>query len=183
MAKVKGKEWYEIQVPKFLGNTIIGETAATEPDKLKGRVIEASLSELANDPSKYYIKLFFKITEVKDNKALTDFFGHDTTRDYIARIVQKRTTRIDTNEVIDFKDGRIRIKTITISNRRISSKLKKEVRKLMVDLVRDELSKMKMDDFARNIVLGKLQGKIKRIINKVYPLRFFEFRKSQVISS
>jgi len=180
MAKVRGKEWYEIQIPEFLGNMIIGETPAIEPEKLKGRTIEMSLMDLSGDASKYHIKLFFRINEIKGNKALTEYFGHDCTRDFIARIVQKRTTRIDTNEVIKFEDGKMRIKSIAISNKNLSNKLKKEIGKMIRNMIREELKGMEINKFIKNMILGKIQNKIKREVSKIYPLRFFEFRKTEV---
>ena len=58
---VKGKDWYQIFAPKFFGDKVIGETLALDPNSLTGRVVESSMIDLSDDPTRYYIKLFFKI--------------------------------------------------------------------------------------------------------------------------
>lgn len=179
--KLKGKEWYQIYTPKLFGDLVIGETPSLDPELLKGRTIEVSLMDLSGDTNKYYIKLFFKVSEIDGNKALTKFSGHDCTKDFTARIVQVRTSRIDTNDVIQLTDGKIRLKAIAISNRVVNTNLKIKIRKYIKEIIKNEISKMSIEQFVKNMVIGKTQQKIKREINKIYPLRFFEFRKSEVL--
>jgi len=179
--KLKGKEWYQIVAPKFFGDFVIGETIAMEPKQLKGRVIETSLTDITGDPNKYYLKFYFKIEDVKNKKAITRFFGHDCTKDFLARIVRRRINRIDTNDVVNLKDNKIRIKSIAISNRRVSKNVEIKVRKNIRELIIESVSKMKTEEFIREIIDGKLQQKIKKSISKVYPLRHFEFRKTEVL--
>lgn len=180
--KWKGKDWYEIVTPKFLGENVIGDTLSIDATQLKGRVIEASLMEITGDPGKYYIKLFFKITDIDGNKALTIFFGHDCTRDFVARIVQVRTTRIDTNSILDLKDGRIRLKTIAITNRKVPERVVHELRKFITETLKKSLSNISIEEFVKDMISRKTQEYIKNSTSKIYPLRFFEFRKSEIIS-
>jgi len=180
-SKLKGKDWYEITAPKFFGDFVIGETLALEPSQLNGRVIETSLTDITGDPNKYYFKFFFKINDVKGNKAITKFIGHDCTRDYITRIVSRRKTRIDTNDVIKLKDSKIKVKTIAISNRQVSQAIETKIRRIVRESVIKELEKLKTEEFIREIIDSKLQAKIKKSVSKVYPLRFFEFRKTEVL--
>ncbi len=179
--KLRGKEWYEIVSPKFIGDLSLGETPALDPGMVIGRKVEASLMEISNDPSKYYIKLIFKISEVSGGKARTEFFGHECTRDFLARIVRKRTSRIDTNEVYELKDGKIRIKTITITERRVDTTVKTRIRKKVCEFLKSALSEMKIEDFVRSFILGKIQNSIRKEIEKIYPVRIFEIRKSEVV--
>ena len=180
-SKLKGKEWYQIVAPKFFGDFVIGETIALESKQLKGRVIETSLTDITGDPTKYYLKFYFKVGDVKDKKAITKFFGHDCTRDFLARIVRRRANRIDTNDVINLKDNKIRVKSVAISNRKISKSLEIKVRRNIRELVIENVSKMKTEEFLREIIDGKLQQKIRKSLSKVYPLRHFEFRKTEVL--
>lgn len=179
--KWKGKEWFQILAPKFIGEIPIGETPSTDADLLKGRVIEATLFDLTEDPSKYYIKLFFKIDSVEGSKAYTKFFGHECTRDFLARIVQRYITRVDTNDVISFSDGiKMRIKSIAICNKQVKRGITTEIRKRISEILK-ELSKGSSEDFIRAFITGNLQQRIRRDVNRIYPLRVFEFRKSEVI--
>ena len=180
-SKLKGKEWYKIIAPKFFGDFVIGETMAMDPNQIKGRIVETSLTDITGDPNKYYLKFFFRIDDIKDNKAITKFIGHDCTRDYLSRIVRSRTTRIDTNDIIDLVDSKIRVKTVAISNRAVSKNVESEIRKNISEDVIKELTKLKTDEFLRGLIDGNLQSKIRKSLSKVYPLRHFEFRKTEVL--
>jgi small subunit ribosomal protein S3Ae len=181
VSKLKGKEWYQIFAPGFFGDFVIGETMAIAPTHLKGRTIETSLTDITGDPNKYYLKFFFKIDDVKENKALTKFIGHDCTRDFLSRIVHGRSTRIDTNDIIKLVDNNVRVKTIAVSNRRVSRIVGVKIRKAIREIVINELSKMKTEEFIRELIAGNLQLKIRKSVSKVYPIRYFEFRKTEVL--
>ncbi len=180
-SKLKGKEWYRIVAPAFFGEFVIGETMAMDPEKLIGRIIETSLLDVLDDPTKYYFKFLFKIDQIEGKKAITKFVGHDTTRDYLARIVRKRTSRIDTNDTIQLKDNTFKIKTVAVSNRKVSQSLKVDIRKNIREIIKKEVSEMKTEEFVRAMIDGKIQGKIKRAISKIYPLRYFEIRKTEML--
>jgi len=181
VSKLKGKEWYQIVAPGFFGDFVIGETMAIAPAQIKGRTVETSLTDITGDPNKYYLKFFFKIEEVKENKALTKFIGHDCTRDFLSRIVHGRSTRIDTNDIIKLVDNNVRVKTIAVSNRRVSKTLEVKIRKNIRELVISELSKLKTEEFIGELIAGNLQLKIRKSVSKVYPIRYFEFRKTEVL--
>ncbi len=181
MAKPVVKEWYDIITPKYFGKKSLGQSLADDPKKLMGRVIETSLVELTGEATKYYIKLYFKVDQVEGGKLYTKFSGHDCARDFIARIVRLRTDRIDTNDVIELKDGKMRLKSVTITRRRVRKGVEKNLRKTIRDSIKGELKSMTIDDFIKNLVTGSLQKKIKKQVSKLYPLAQFEFRKSQVL--
>ncbi|MBR9682175.1 MAG: 30S ribosomal protein S3ae [Candidatus Aenigmarchaeota archaeon] len=181
--KWKGKEWYQILAPKTFNNMVIGETPSLDPKIIAGRVVETSLMELTGDTQKYYMKLYFKISDLDGSKAMTKYFGHTCTRDYIARIVQIRTTRVDTNNILLMKDAKMRLKSIIICNRNVSNLVKKAVRKAAVDMIKEKISPMTTDEFIKAMIAGKLQIEIRKALNKVYPIRFFEIRKTEVIKN
>ena len=180
--KLKGKDWYKIVSPKFLGEAVIGETPALDVNRVVGRTVETSLTDITSDTSRYYVKLFFKISELNGDKAFTKFLGHDTTRDFIARIVQVRTTRIDASEIINLADSvRMRVKTIAITNGPVSNLIETKMRKEIKNIVMEEVPKLTSEQFIKEVLAGTLQQKIKKTISKIYPLRFFEFRKTEVL--
>ncbi len=179
-ARLKGKEWFEIVAPKFLGDIVIGETPAMTPEKIIGRTVETNLMEITNDPSRYYINLTFKINRLDSGKAYTEFFGHDCTRDFLARIVQQWTNKVETNDIIQFKEGKIRIKCIIITNRHVQKPVETKLRKKVSELLKP-LSESSIESFVKNLILGKMQSSIKKELNRIYPVRVFEFRKSEVL--
>ena len=102
------------------------------------------------------------------------------TRDYIARIVQIRTTRIDTNSILNLKDAKIRVKAIIICNRNVSQTTAKDVRSTANQMIKERITKMTSDEFIKAMILGNLQKEIKKSLNKVYPIRFLEIRKTRL---
>ena len=87
--KLKGKEWYTLIAPKFFEHKTLGQTPVGDPESINNRVVTVSLVNLINDPSKYYFKFKFKVLEVKEQKAFTQFWGLECLRDYISRIRSK----------------------------------------------------------------------------------------------
>jgi len=181
MAKIKGKIWYDIKTPKFAGAKVIGQTLADEPKKILGRIMDASMMELFNDPKKYHIKLFFKIVNVEGETANTKFFGHTCTRDYIARIVRLRSGRIDTNQVFNLKDGKIRVKSICITNRQAVRSATKSIRKRIAEILKENIEGTTIEEFVNNFISEKIQKNVFRDIKKIYPVRTFQIRKSEII--
>lgn len=177
---LKGKLWFNIIAPEIFGSKIIGEGLAHEPSVLIGRVIETSLTELTGNLTRYYVKLRFRIVSVNE-VAHTKFDGHECTRDFITRIVQHRRTRVDTNDVFQFKDGKMRIKSIAMCNRRVSQSIASAVRRKISELIASEVKGKSIDEFALAFCKGELQEKIKKEVNKIYPLRAFEIRKTEVL--
>jgi small subunit ribosomal protein S3Ae len=180
-ARWKGKDWYQIITPAFLGDIVIGESPATDPAQLKGRIVEASLAELTGDPARYFMKFLFKIKDVAGTRARTEYFGHEVTRDFIARAVQIRTARIDTNDVIQFKDGKMRLKAIVIANRPIVASIRSKLARTATATITTFAKGMSREAFIKEMAAGSIQTAIKAELNKIYPVRLFEFRASRLL--
>ena len=180
-SKLKGKEWYEITAPKFFNEVSVGQTMAMDPNRIVGRVIETSLMDLGGDPNKYYLKFFFKVDAVNGKKASTVYVGHDCTRDFLARIVRRRSNRIDINNVVELKDIKLRIKSVGVTNRLVSKAIETKLRKSIGEVIADVVSKMTLDEFLTELISNKLQMKIRKTMSKIYPLKQFEFRKTELM--
>ena len=184
MAKAKKakKEWYTIIAPPYLKNVEIGKTLASDPNLLIGRKLTISAIEVTNDMSKYYLKLTFRITEVDGKIAKTEFEGSECLRDYIARMVLRRVKRIDVVQDLVTKDGKlIRVKSLVILPRRPTSSVKKAVRKRVSELVEKIVTNSKLEDVVNDILNEKMKREIYREIKKIYPVRNFEIRKTEII--
>lgn len=177
--KFRGKEWFQIHAPKFLGEGVVGETPAMDAEMVKGRVVESNLFELMNDPGRSYIKLFFKIDSVNGSNAYTKFLGHECTRDFISRIVQKRTGIVETNDVLQLADGKLRVKAVAICNRPTQDNINKKIRKMIGEMLSAE--KPTIEKFVQDFISGKTQNAIRNEISKIYPIRIFELRKTEVL--
>src|SRR3989344_5115258 len=137
---LKGKVWIKILAPKFFEEKFLGETLANEPEQVLNRTVEAGAFEFGN-PEKFYFKIFFKVDGIDGSIARTKFFGHDCSRDFLARVVHYNATRIDTNDIVQLTE----------------------------------------EEFVKKMISDELQQNIRAEVNKIYPLRAFEFRKSEVL--
>jgi ribosomal protein S3AE len=177
---LKGKNWYSIVSPALFGEKPLGEALASDGALLAGRKVNAGLMELTGDPSRYYMTLRFMVKDISGNVARTVFDGHECTRDFVARIVQHRTQRIDTNNVIQFKDGRLRVKAVAICNRRVNESVAKAVQKRIIEMVTASSEKT-VEDFVKSFISGELQNGVRADVNRIYPLRAFEITKTDVL--
>ena len=176
--KLKGKEWYTIVAPKIFGEKVIGQTPVGDPQSLKKRVITVSLINLVSDPSKYYLKFSFKVKEIKEKKALTEFHGFEVLRDYISRMIRHGILRIDNIHDITTKDGvKIRVKTITLTSRKAKKIIEINLRKFIHEKLEKEISDMNLHEFIKRILDDSLKKELINEGSKIYPIYNFEMRK------
>ncbi len=181
--KRKGKKWYNILAPEMFGREEISETIADDPDKLIGRNISVSLINLVNDFKKYYMKFIFKITEVEGENALTIFEGSECMRDYISKMVNRWSTRVDTVQDLTTKDGvKIRVKGILIIPRRVKSSIKSSVRNDVRDSIKTEVERSTLNDVIKGIISDSIKTRVLRNAQRIYPVRNFEIRKAEILS-
>ena len=94
----RSKLWITVYAPPYFGDAKIAYIPVTDPKKAVGRVIETTLYDLIGQDMKYYsIKLYFKITEIDEEKkvARTIFKGHEYAREYLRSLVRRRTSMVD----------------------------------------------------------------------------------------
>jgi len=181
--KSKGKKWYTILAPKMFGHVEIGQTSTEDPDLLVGRKVDVSLMTLINDFKKYYMKFRFKIVSVDDNNAHTELDGSECLNDYVSRIVLRYSRRIDTVQDLVTKDGvKIRVKCLAIIRGRVKSSIKNNVRNVVREIVKNDVEGVTLEGFVRAIVSDSIKRNVLREARKVYPVKSFEIRKTEVSS-
>jgi len=176
----KVKVWLKLVTPEFLGRKEVGEIPANEPEAAKGRRVILSAIDVLGDFNKYYLKLIFKVGEVDNQNAYLYFDGLECTRDYIARMIRRRVDRTDL--VVDkiTKDGvELRIKTITVT-RRVPKGIRTKIRKKIDEILSKEVPQLTMEEFILKVLSDDFKNSIVSVLNKIYPVRNFEFRKIEV---
>jgi len=176
----KVKVWLKLITPEFLGKREVGEIPANEPEAAKGRRVILSAIDVLGDFNKYYLKFIFKIGEVDNQNAYLYFDGLECTRDYIARMIRRRVDRTDLVVDKKTKDGVVlRIKTITVT-RRVPRGIRTKIRKQIDEILNKVVPESTMDDFILKVLSDDFKNSIVSTINKIYPVRHFEFRKIEV---
>jgi small subunit ribosomal protein S3Ae len=187
----KRKVWYELYAPPMFGGTRIGETLASDPQKLLGRKVEVSLGDLVQDVSKAYLKLFFQVVRVgvvtplpaqPAEKAYTDFVGHDLAQHFLRSQVRRRATKITHILTVRTKDGReIQITVVVMTVRKISRSQVRAIRSEIVNLLTTRASERTFDQFVQEAVLGKLSADVYKVAKKYCPIRRVEIQKTEVL--
>ncbi len=181
--KWRGKSWYMVMSPPYFGNTELGSVPAENPESLVGRVVDSTLYDITNDFAHQYLKMRFQITEVDGKTAKTMFKGHEYSRDYLRSLVRRRTTKVDGLFSITTKDGhnvRVAVSAFTLS--RIKTSQEKILRAIMNRIIKEKAKALTMDQFAQEMVLGKIASDIYNEAKKIAPLRHVGIRNSKVVT-
>lgn len=182
--KWRRKEWYDIILPRYFGETKVGETPAEEGELLQGRVFETTLAQITGDFSQEYIKMYFQVTGVDEHKAQTVFKGHEYLRDYLRSLVRRRSTKVDGIYRITTTDGfKVKIIICALTQVRIKSSQEHEIRALMTAIVAEKAKTLTFDQLAHEMVLGKLASDVYSQAKNVTALRHVGVRKSELISA
>ena len=165
----KSKKIYAIVAPENFDYQEVGETLASEPDKLIGRTVNISLGELMGDRSKNYMNLLFEVSEVKGDKAHTKFKKFFIPEGYLRSKVRKRTDKIDYQKDIGFGEKKVRVKIMVLSRHRISDVQQVEIKKRIATVL-SEHSNVEADKFVQQTLFGKLGTEIYKRIKTVCPI-------------
>ena len=180
--KWRDKSWYTVLAPSYFGNVELGAVPSAESEKLVGRVIDSTLYEVTDDFSHQYLKMHFQITEVDGKTARTMFKGHEYSRDYLRSLVRRRTTKVEGIFDVTTKDGyKLRVAVCAFTLSRIKTTQEQAIRAIMRKIVKEKASILTLDQFAQELVLGKIASDIYNEAKKVAPLRHVGVKKSKLL--
>jgi len=179
--KWRNKKWYTVMSPPYFGGVELGAVPADDPNKLVGRIMDATLYDITNDFAHQYLKLYFRVEEVEGKVARTVFKGHEYSRDFLRSLVRRRTTRVDgifNATTTDAYGLRLAVSVFTLS--RIKTTQEHEIRSIMSKIIKEKSSALTFDQFVQELVLGKIASDIYNESKKISPLRHVGVRKSKL---
>lgn len=180
--KWRSKTWYMVIAPPYFGNVELGAAPAEEPERLIGRIIDSTLYDITNDFSHQYLKMYFQITEIEGKTARTVFKGHEYSRDYLRSLIRRRTTKVDRFLDVTAKDGyKLRVVASAFTLSRIRTSQEKAIRTIMDKIIKEKAATLTLDQFAQEMVLGKIASDIYNEAKKVAPLRHVGIRESKLV--
>jgi small subunit ribosomal protein S3Ae len=169
--------------PPYFGNTELGLIPSDDPNKLIGRVMDATLYDLTNDFAHQYLKMYFQVLKVDGKTAQTIFKGHEYSRDYLRSLVRRRTTRVDQILDITTKDGyKLRVAVCAFTLSRIKTTQEQAIRAVMRQIVEKKAAELTFDQFVQEMVLGKIASDVYNEAKKIAPLRHVGIRKSRLLA-
>jgi small subunit ribosomal protein S3Ae len=142
-----------------------------------------TVQELTGDFSKMHIKLKFKITSIDGHTARTTFMGHDLTSDYVRRLTRRKKTKTDHVVDVATKDGfTIRIKPMSIAEKRIQTAQEEAIRQLLGETLLKMGTEMTLSEIVKTIVSGDMAKDLAKACRCVIPVKRIEVRKSEVLA-
>jgi len=181
--KWRGKSWYKVVCPPYFGGVELGAVPSDEPEKMVGRVLDATLYDITNDFSHQYMKMYFQVSGVEGKTASTIFKGHEYSRDYLRSLVRRKTTIVDRIIDVTTKEGyKLRLSVSAFTLARIDTSQERGIRAVMKDIVEKKAGGLTFDQFVQEAVLGKIASDIYNEAKKIAPLRHVGIRKSRLIS-
>ncbi|MDY6777561.1 MAG: hypothetical protein SVU32_02775 [Candidatus Nanohaloarchaea archaeon] len=178
------KNWYELVAPDIFDNETVSETPAEKADKVVNRTVKVNLKELMPSSDKYYMDVFLQVTDVDGKKAKTELIGHDTSKEYISKMVSRRSDRIDRVIDAETQDGKeVRFKLVATTIQKTHSSAKTEIRKRMGEIVEEKAEDTDFEDLMEQIFQNEVQKEINEACQEIYPLRTVEFRKTELLEN
>lgn len=182
--KWRSKSWYTVLAPSYFGNVELGAVPASESENLVGRIVDSTLYEVTDDFAHQYLKMRFQVTEIDGKTVFTMFKGHEYSRDYLRSLVRRRTTKIEGLFDVTVKDGyRLRITVCAFTLHRARTSQEQAARAIMERIVKEKASALTLDQYAQEMVLGKVASDIYNEAKKVAPLRHVGVRKSKLLNT
>ncbi len=181
--KWRSKDWYTVTSPSYFGNTELGSIPTDDPEKLVGRIMDATLYDLTNDFTHQYLKMYFQILVVEGKKAHTIFKGHEYSRDYLRSLVRRRTTTVDQILDVATKDGyKLRVAVCAFTLTRTKTTQERVLRMIMRRVLQEKAAVLTFDQFVQEVVLGKIASDVYNDAKKIAPLRHVGIRKSRLVA-
>jgi len=182
--KWKEKSWYQVMSPEYIVKKSLGETPASDPELLHGRIIEMSklgvVDDLFHDIN---LKIRFRISAVEGNMCRTEFAGHEIAKEQIRSQIRRNRTKIESIQNVSTKDkARLRVSSIVVTPKRCGTSTQKIVRKTISDLIKTRAKEQVFTDFAKNMVNGVIAKEVQESVNKIFPVVMVDIRKSKVLS-
>ena len=183
--KWKSKRWYSIRAPRNpYSFKVIGETLSENPENGVGRIHEVTQNEMDNDFTKMHIKLRFRVTEVLNQDAITEFIGHEVQRDHFRRQVRRNRGKVDMVIDVVSEDGfYVRFKLVVISPKRIKSSMKTVIRNIVKDRLYKVASTTTWLKLQASLLDGNLENEVKDSCSSIHSVRSVVFHKSELRQS
>ncbi|WP_457611710.1 30S ribosomal protein S3ae [Methanocaldococcus sp.] len=181
--KWKEKVWYEIYTTPEFGGVFVGYTPANDPSLVLGRVAETSLKDLTGDPTKHMHRIYFKIFGITGSKAIAQYYGHDTTREFMKSQIRRRRSKVDIITDVTTQDKyKIRTKVTVLTTSRADTKQKSDIRKKAEEIIKNMAKEKTFPQYVQAMLFGEMAEKIKEECKKIFPIKNVIVYKSEVLS-
>ncbi len=179
------KKWVTVIAPDSFNNVPIAYIPITDDKKAIGRVIEVTLFDiLKGDMSQHQYKIYFQITEIKGDKAITIFKRYEYAKEFLRSLVRRGSSKI--NYIIDIKtkDGFIfRLKIIALTHRQLNTSRKRVLRLIAKDIIEKTVPNLSIDQFVQAACYGKINSDIMAASKKIVRMHHVGLEKVKLVKT
>lgn len=176
------KKWVPIIAPALFNGQTIGESLVADPAVLKGRALTVSSSVVLGDSPRHAVRLGFRITEVKEGRAMTELTGFKMPPSATRKLVRRRRDKIADSFVVRTKDEKlVRIKPLVTTRGKTTGSVLTTMRKLVRAYLAKMISETKYADLLSEIVGKKLQKGLAEQLRRLFPIAGCDIRMFEVI--
>ncbi len=177
------KQWLTVLASPSFGNAPIARIPITAAEASTDRVVETTLYDiLKQDPQHYSFKLYFQVDKIDGETAYTILKGHEYSREYLRSLIRRGSSMADLIKDYTTKDGyTVRVYCIAISQGRMNSSKKHEIRAVMDRIIGERAVSLTYDQFAQEMILQKIASDVYNEAKKVTHLRHVGLRKSKLV--
>jgi ribosomal protein S3AE len=181
--KIKKKIFVRIVAPKMFQEQVIGESPVTESRLLLGRMINVNMMSMTNDPKDQNLQLKFIINSLNGNDAVgTELMGFTLSPAFVRRLVRKEKRRVDDCFTVKTADNKnVIIKPFLLTINIVSNSILTSLRKKAYEIVKNTALPLSYEGLVTEVLSHKLQDKMRKDLNKVYPLKHCEIRDFQLV--
>lgn len=180
--KWKSKIWYTLLAPEAFGEKEVGETPASDPKKVMGRIIRVPVNELTGNYRQGNMALFFQVDKVAGTTAKTKVSGFEVMRTYLYSIIRRRREKLDFVQDVQTKDGKkLRVKSVIITFGLCHARQKKALATNMKEIVNKEVENNDFETFLKHVLEYTPQKAVKKTSNVIFPVSHAEIRKIELL--
>jgi len=175
--------WLEVVSPEYLGGKVIGNILAYSDEEIFRKRIEILQSDLTDDPAHAYTKIILKVSGVSGGKAITEYVGHEVSRDYMKSILRKGSSKVDPTVDVTTKAGyKFRMRINMIARNKISTNKKTVLSNQVAQMMVEKCSSYKLPQLVQEMISGKTESDIFNFAKKHMRVKYAGVTKVKLIS-
>ncbi|MBI4980248.1 hypothetical protein HZC30_01670 [Candidatus Woesearchaeota archaeon] len=182
--KLKKKNWYKIISPKVFGNKEVGESYLVSADSAIGRKVKINLKDITGNMKDQNNYVVLQVNKASGSQLNTVLVGYELSVSGVKRAIRPSTCRLDDSFTVKTKSGRsVTVKVLLITLNKAQRSKCTMVKKMLRQLVGEEIAKSGFDTFVVNVASQRIQYAARKMLGKIYPLRELAFRVIQLNES
>lgn len=183
--KWREKRWVKIIAPTSFGNMELRSIPITDDENAIGRVVEFTQHDLmSGDTSQHNYKIYFQISEIKDDKAHTIFKRYEYSKEFLRSLIRRGSSKI--NFVIDVKtkdEHMFRLKLIILTHRRLNTSRKHALRLIAKDVIEKTIPEETIDSFVQSACQSKINADVMSAAKKLVKIRHVGLEKVKLVKT